>query len=156
MQKPNKPVKQKKESPYASGSPIVGTTLMEELRRVKVSARKTRHEPTYILDNADRTITRKIEKLMKPKNTTNKRVKEIIRDFRALNGRGHKVCERWMASVYSLGFQDGGDEALGEVNKWAVKHAQTHDFGSVELDGFLFIKDLRRLLSQLKSKKGKK
>ena len=44
-----KPIKPVSGNPYASGSKSTGTTLKEELKHVKESARKGKHEPTYFL-----------------------------------------------------------------------------------------------------------
>lgn len=55
-----------KKNPYTSGSKSTGTTALEELKHVKENARKTRHEPDYILDTPDRKISKIMEALLKP------------------------------------------------------------------------------------------
>ncbi|MCK9355148.1 MAG: hypothetical protein M0P59_13470 [Gallionella sp.] len=59
---PSQPV----ENPYASGSPRVGTTLKEELRTVKASARRTRHEPTYYIPYPSQPVEKKCGVCRKP------------------------------------------------------------------------------------------
>lgn len=49
---------------YGSGSKSKGTTLRKVLKTVKQNARKSKHEPTYILDNANRDLSKKIKRFL--------------------------------------------------------------------------------------------